>query len=124
MNALAVTPPANPSDNALDYLRLDQELTEDERQVRDAVARLVDEKVLPIIGDCFEQGRFPSELVPAIADLGLLGVTLKGYGCAGLNAVSYGLICREIERADSGLRSFLSVQSSLAMFPIHAYGSE
>ncbi len=112
------------TDNALDYLRLDDELTDDERQVRDAVARLVDDKVLPIIGDCFEHGRFPNELVPAIAELGLLGVTLKGYGCAGMNAVSYGLICREIERADSGLRSFLSVQSSLAMFPIHAYGSE
>lgn len=108
----------------LDFLRIDDELAPEERLVRDAVARVVNEQVLPIIGACFEQGRFPRELVPTLAELGVLGATLDGYGCAGLNAVSYGLICRELERGDSGLRSFVSVQSSLCMFPIHAYGSE
>jgi glutaryl-CoA dehydrogenase len=116
--------PAAPTESALDYLRLDEELTDDERQVRDAVARLVDQRVLPIIGACFEDARFPAELVPALASLGLLGVSLEGYGCAGLNAVCYGLICREVERGDSALRSFLSVTSSLVMYPIHRYGSE
>jgi glutaryl-CoA dehydrogenase len=113
-----------PSDSALDFLRLDDELGEDERLVRDAVARLVDERVLPIIAECFESGRFPRELLPGLAELGVFGSTLQGYGCAGLNAISYGLICRELERGDSALRSFVSVQSSLCMFPIHAYGSE
>ena len=115
---------AAPSENALDFLRLDDELSEEERLVRDAVARLVDERLLPIIGECFESARFPRELLPALAELGVFGASLHGYGCAGLNAVSYGLICRELERGDSGLRSFVSVQSSLCMFPIHAYGSE
>jgi glutaryl-CoA dehydrogenase len=115
---------AVPTESALDFLRLDDELTEEERLVRDAVARLVDERVLPIIGECFESGRFPRELLPALAELGVFGASLQGYGCAGLNALSYGLICRELERGDSGLRSFVSVQSSLCMFPIHAYGSE
>jgi glutaryl-CoA dehydrogenase len=113
-----------PSESALDFLRLDDELDEDERLVRDAVARLVDERVLPVIGECFESARFPRELLPALAELGVFGSTLHGYGCAGLNAVSYGLICRELERGDSALRSFVSVQSSLCMYPIHAYGSE
>jgi glutaryl-CoA dehydrogenase len=113
-----------PTESALDFLRLDDELSEDERLVRDAVARLVDERVLPIIGECFESARFPRELLPALAELGVFGSTLQGYGCAGLNAVSYGLICRELERGDSALRSFVSVQSSLCMYPIHAYGSE
>jgi glutaryl-CoA dehydrogenase len=117
-------PAAAPSHNALDFLRLDDELGEDERLVRDAVARLVDERVLPIIAECFESGRFPRELLPGLAELGVFGSTLQGYGCAGLNAISYGLICRELERGDSALRSFVSVQSSLCMFPIHAYGSE
>lgn len=113
-----------PTENALDYLRLDGELTEDERLVRDSVARLVDERILPIIGECFENSRFPKELLPPIAELGLLGSSIQGYGCAGLNAVSYGLICREMERGDSALRSFVSVQSSLCMYPISAFGSE
>jgi glutaryl-CoA dehydrogenase len=89
------------------------------------VARFTDERVLPIIGDCFDQGRFPKELVPEIAAMGLLGSSLpEKYGCAELNAVSYGLICMELERGDSGIRSFVSVQSSLCMYPIYAYGSE
>jgi glutaryl-CoA dehydrogenase len=108
----------------LDLFGLRQTLSEDERLVQDSVARFVNEKVLPIIQKCFEEHRFPRELIPEIAALGLLGSSLEGYGCAGLNAVSYGLICQEIERGDSGLRSFVSVQSSLCMYPIHAYGSE
>jgi len=99
-------------------------LTEEERAVQDTVARFTDERVLPIIGDAFDEGRFPKELVPEIAELGLLGSTLpEKYGCAGLNAVSYGLICQELERGDSGIRSFVSVQSSLCMYPIYADGS-
>lgn len=100
-------------------------LSEEERAVQDSVARFTDEKVLPIIGACFDAGRFPKELIPEIAALGLLGSSLpERYGCAGLNSVSYGLICQELERGDSGIRSFVSVQSSLCMYPIYAYGSE
>ncbi|MCB1643369.1 MAG: acyl-CoA dehydrogenase family protein, partial [Xanthomonadales bacterium] len=100
-------------------------LTDEERMVQDTAARFTDERVLPIIGPCFDEGRFPTELIPEIAELGLLGPTLPAeYGCAGLNAVSYGLICQEMERGDSGLRSFVSVQSSLCMYPIYAFGSE
>jgi glutaryl-CoA dehydrogenase len=99
-------------------------LNEEERLVQDSVAKFVDEQVLPIIGECFEHERFPRELVTGVAELGLLGSSIQGYGCAGLNAVSYGLICQELERGDSGLRSFVSVQSSLCMYPIYAFGSE
>ncbi|MGE8229073.1 acyl-CoA dehydrogenase family protein [Stenotrophomonas hibiscicola] len=100
-------------------------LNEEERAVQESVARFTNERVLPIIGDAFDQARFPSELVPQIASLGLLGATLPAeYGGGGLGAVSYGLICQELERGDSGLRSFVSVQSSLCMYPIYAYGSE
>ena len=113
--------PLNPTD-LFDIRSL---LSEEERAVQDAVARFTDEKVIPIIGDCFDQGRFPHELVPEIASMGLLGSSLpEEYGCAGLNSVSYGLICQELERGDSGIRSFVSVQSSLCMYPIFAYGSE
>src|ERR1043166_1537869 len=100
------------------------QLTEDERMVQESVARLVDDRVLPIIQKCFEEHRFPKELIPELAALGLLGSSIDGYGCAGLNAVSYGLICQELERGDSGIRSFVSVQSSLCMYPIYAFGSE
>ena len=100
-------------------------LSEEERMVQDTVARFTNERVLPIIGDCFDQARFPRELIPEMAELGLLGSSLPTeYGCAGMNAVSYGLICQELERGDSGIRSFASVQSSLCMYPIYAYGSE
>jgi len=100
-------------------------LSEEERAVQDAVARFTDERVLPIIGECFDGGRFPRELILEMAALGVLGATLpETYGCSGLNAVSYGLICQELERGDSGLRSFASVQSSLCMYPIFAYGRE
>jgi glutaryl-CoA dehydrogenase len=99
-------------------------LDEQERLVQDAVARMVDEKVLPIIGRAFADHRFPRDLVGELASMGLLGSSLEGYGCAGMNSVSSGLICQELERGDSALRSFVSVQSSLCMYPIHAYGSE
>jgi len=110
--------------NPLDLYDVASALTEEERMVQDSVARLVDDKVLPIIQKCFEEHRFPRDLIPELAALGLLGSSLKGYGCAGLNGISYGLICQELERGDSGIRSFVSVQSSLCMYPIHAYGSE
>jgi glutaryl-CoA dehydrogenase len=92
--------------------------------VQDSVARFVDQSVLPIIQAHFENHTFPRELVAEVAALGLLGSSIDGYGCAGMNAVSYGLICQELERGDSGIRSFVSVQSSLCMYPIHAFGSE
>jgi glutaryl-CoA dehydrogenase len=110
--------------NPLDLYDIAGSLTEEERMVQDSVARLVDEKVLPIIQKCFEEHRFPKELVPELAALGLLGSSIKGYDCAGLNGISYGLICQELERGDSGIRSFVSVQSSLCMYPIYAFGSE
>jgi glutaryl-CoA dehydrogenase len=116
---------ANPSTlDPLDLFDVRGALTEEERMVQDSVARLVDEKVLPIIQKCFEEHHFPRELVPELASLGLLGSSIKGYDCAGLNAISYGLICQELERGDSGIRSFVSVQSSLCMYPIYAFGSE
>jgi glutaryl-CoA dehydrogenase len=108
----------------LDLYDIRGALSDEQRMVQDSVARFVDDRVLPIIRRCFEEHRFPRDLVPEIAALGLLGATLEGYGCAGLDAVSYGLICRELERGDSAIRSFVSVQSSLCMWPIHAYGSE
>jgi glutaryl-CoA dehydrogenase len=109
---------------ASDLYNVDHLLTEEERMVRDTVRKFVQERVLPIIGEHFEAGTFPRELIPEIAELGLLGMHLEGYGCAGLNAVCYGLACQELEAGDSGLRSFVSVQGSLAMFPIYAFGSE
>jgi len=113
--------PLNPSD-LYDVRSL---LSEEERMVQDTVARFTDQRVLPIIGDCFDKGVFPKDLIPEMAELGLLGSSLPTeYGCAGMNAVSYGLICQELERGDSGIRSFASVQSSLCMYPIYAYGSE
>lgn len=108
----------------LDLYNVRAMLSDEERLVQDSVARYVDDQVIPIIADCFEQERFPRELVAGAAELGLLGSSIHGYGCAGLNGVSYGLICQELERGDSGLRSFVSVQSSLCMYPIHAFGSE
>lgn len=108
----------------MDLYDIRSELSEEECMVQDSVARMVDEKVLPVIREAFEKHQFPRELIGEVAALGLLGSSIDGYDCAGLNAVSYGLICQELERGDSGLRSFVSVQSSLVMFPIHAYGSE
>ncbi len=114
---------SNRSLDPLDLFGVRAALTDEERMVQDSVRRLVDERVLPIIRECFETHRFPRELVPELAALGLLGSSLSGYGCAGLNGISYGLICQELERGDSGIRSFVSVQSSLCMYPIHTYGS-
>ena len=108
----------------LDLIGIGEELQEEERLVRDSVARFVDTEVLPVIGRHFADHTFPRELIAPMARLGLLGSSLEGYGCAGLNAVSYGLICQELERGDSAIRSFVSVQSSLVMYPIFTYGSE
>jgi glutaryl-CoA dehydrogenase len=113
-----------PEVDAQDFLSVLPDLPEEERLVRDSVARFVDERVLPVIREHFDNHTFPAELVPELASLGLLGSSLQGYGCAGLGPLAYGLICEELERGDSGIRSFVSVQSSLCMFPIHAYGSE
>jgi glutaryl-CoA dehydrogenase len=108
----------------LDFLDLDRLLSDEERAIRDAVRGFVADRVLPQIGDWFERGEFPRDVAEGLADLGLLGMHLEGYGCAGANAVSYGLACLELEYGDSGFRSFVSVQGSLCMFPIHRYGSE
>jgi len=99
-------------------------LSDEERLVQDSVARFVAAEVMPLIRDCFDQHRFPHELIPGLANLGVLGAGIQGYDCAGLNGISYGLICQELERGDSALRSFVSVQSSLCMHAIHAYGSD
>jgi glutaryl-CoA dehydrogenase len=109
----------------LDFFDIDSALSEEERAVRDSVRRFVDERVLPIIGDAYVQGRFPRELIPELGELGVFGANLpEEYGCAGLNNVQYGLIMQELERGDSGVRSFASVQGALAMYPIYAFGSE
>ncbi len=108
----------------LDLFDVRSELSDEERMVQGSVGRFVDDKVIPVIRDAFEKHYFPKDLVPQIAELGLLGSSISGYDCAGLNSVCYGLICQELERGDSGIRSFVSVQSSLVMFPIHAYGSD
>ena len=110
--------------NPLDLYDVRAELTDEERMVQDTVRRFVAEQFMPLIREAFEQHTFPTELVPQLAELGLLGSSIDGYGCAGLNSVCYGLICQELEHGDSGLRSFVSVQSSLVMYPIHAFGSE
>ena len=116
--------PTSTAPDLADFYNVRSLLTEDERQIQDAVARFVDEKILPIVPQAFEDHRFPAELVPEIAAMGLLGCNIEGYDCAGLNDVCYGLICQELERGDSGIRSFVSVQGSLCMHPIFAYGSE
>ncbi len=110
--------------NALDFLGIDALLSDEERMVRDTARRFVADRVLPGIEKWFEAGEFPREVAPELGRLGLLGMHLEGYGCAGTNAVSYGLACLELEAGDSGFRSFVSVQGSLAMFPIWRYGSE
>jgi glutaryl-CoA dehydrogenase len=116
--ARATLPPAS------DLYAVNDLLGDDERLVQGTVRSFVREQALPLIGEHFEAGTFPRELVPAIAQLGLFGMHLDGYGCAGASATAYGVACEELEAGDSGLRSFVSVQGSLAMFPIHAYGSD
>jgi glutaryl-CoA dehydrogenase len=107
-----------------DFYLLDDELSDEDAMLRDTVRRFVDEKFMPVVADHYEAGTFPTDLIPTIGDLGLFGMHLDGYGCAGSSALAYGLACRELERGDSGLRSLVSVQGSLCMFPIWRYGSE
>lgn len=109
---------------SVDYYAIEDELQEDERLVRDNVRRFVAAKVRPVIADHYQKGMFPLDLIPQFAELGLLGANLEGYGCAGMGDVAYGLAMQELERGDSGVRSFCSVQGSLCMYPIHAFGSE
>lgn len=108
----------------LDLYDVNAMLSDEQRMVKESIGRWVDERFLPLVAEHFEAHTFPMELVPEMADLGLFGSTIQGYDCAGLDYMSYGLICQELERGDSGLRSFASVQSSLCMFPIDAFGSE
>lgn len=115
---------ASPALDPLDFLDIDALLDEEERQIRDMVRDFVGKEVLPNIEGWFDRGEFPREMAQRFGSLGLLGMHLDGYGCAGTNATSYGLACLELEAGDSGFRSFVSVQGSLCMFPIHAYGSE
>ncbi|HEY9428812.1 MAG TPA: acyl-CoA dehydrogenase family protein [Gemmatimonadaceae bacterium] len=108
-----------------DFYDIDGALSEEERAVRDSIRQFVDERVLPIIGDAYIEGHFPKEIIPELAELGVFGANLpEEYGCAGLNNVAYGLIMQELERGDSGVRSFASVQGALVMYPIFAFGSE
>ena len=109
---------------ALDYYHIDDLLSEEERLIRDTIRAFVSEQVMSRIERHYREGTFPKELIPQLAELGTLGSSLEGYGCAGLGAVAYGLIMQELERGDSGLRSFVSVQCGLVMYPIHAFGTE
>ena len=109
----------------IDFYDLDELLSEEERMIRDTVREWVEDRVMPLIGDAYVARRFPTELIPELGEMGMLGANLpEEYGCAGLNNVSYGLIMQELERGDSGVRSFASVQGALVMYPIHAFGSE
>src|SRR5271169_123841 len=108
----------------VDYLLIDTLFSEQELLVRQTARQFVDERVLPLVRDCFRDARFPSELIPEMGRLGFFGANLEGYGCLGLNNVEYGLVMQELERGDSGLRSFVSVQGALVMYPIYTYGSE
>ena len=116
--------PRTTEPSGTDLLRIDDELSDDERLVRDTVRKFAADRIMPYIADWFEAGTLPRELAPELGALGLLGMHLKGYGCAGMGPIAYGVTCREMEAADSGLRSLVSVQGSLAMFPIWKYGSE
>ena len=114
-----------PKFHGVDFYNLDGLLSEEERAVRDTVRAWVDDNLLPIIGDCYVEGRFPKQLIPGMAELGLFGANLpEEFGCAGLDNVAYGLIMQELERGDSGVRSFASVQGGLVMYPIYAFGSD
>src|SRR6266478_6560576 len=108
----------------VDFLEFDSLLTDDERLVRDTTRKFIEDNLIPIIEECNRVGRFPKELVKPMADLGFYGASLKGYGCAGMSNVEYGLVMQELERGDSGVRSFVSVQSALVMYPIYAFGSD
>jgi len=108
----------------VDYFCVDSLFSEEELMVRQTARRFAEERILPLIRDCYREGRFPVEIVPEMAELGFLGANLEGYGCAGMTNTEYGLIMQELERVDSGVRSFVSVQGALVMYPIHTYGSE
>src|SRR2546422_2318930 len=114
-----------PRFTGIDFYDIDSLLTEEERQIRDHLRDWVEDRYLPLVEKAYEEAYFPSEVIPEVAEMGLLGATLpEKYGCAGINATAYGLAMQELERGDSGLRSFVSVQGSLVMYPICAYGSE
>ncbi len=113
-----------PSFPGVDFIDFDSLLSDEEKLARQSARRFVDEEILPHIEEWNREGKFPLHLVPQMAELGLFGASLKGYGCAGMSNVEYGLVTQELERGDSGLRSFVSVQSALVMFPIYAYGSD
>ena len=113
-----------PRFEGLDFYKIDAHLSDDERMVRDLVRTWVDDKVIPVIEEHCRNGTFPMDLIPEIGEMGLLGMNLHGYGCAGMSNVAYGIACQELERGDSGMRSFVSVQGSLCMYPIHAFGTE
>src|SRR6201989_2270616 len=108
----------------VDYFLIDSLFSEEELMVRQTARRFAEERILPLIRDCFRDARFPSELIPEMAELGFLGANLEGYGCAGMSNVEYGLVMQELGRGDSGFRRFLSVQSALVMYPIYTFGSE
>ena len=108
----------------VDFIDFDALLNDDERLVRDTARRFIEDNLVPIIEECNRAGRFPRELVKPMAEMGFFGASLKGYGCAGMSNVEYGLVTQELERGDSGVRSFVSVQSALVMYPIYAFGSE
>src|SRR5215469_7888862 len=113
-----------PAFPGVDFIDFDSMLSDEEKLVRQTARQFVDDQVMPIIEECNREGKFPMHLVKEMADLGFFGANLKGYGCAGMSSVEYGLMIQELERGDSGIRSFASVQSSLVMFPIYSYGSD
>jgi len=108
----------------VDYLLIDSQFSEEELLVRQTARRFAEERLVPVIRDCWRDGRFPSELIREMGELGFLGANLEGYGCAGMSSVEYGLVMQEIERADSGIRSFVSVQGALVMYPVYTFGTE
>src|SRR5260370_24198774 len=108
----------------VDYLHIDSLLSEQELLVRQTARQFVEDRVVPVIRDCFRDARFPAGLIPEMGRLGFFGANLEGYGCAGMSNVEYGLIMQELERGDSGIRSFASLRGSLVMYPIYTYGSD
>src|SRR5262245_19232758 len=108
----------------VDFYAADRLFSEEELMVRDTVRSFVTERLVPVLPDCWEKGTFPKQLIPEFGDLGLMGANLQGYGCAGMSNTAYGLALQELERGDSGVRSFCSVQGALVMFPIHSFGNE
>jgi glutaryl-CoA dehydrogenase len=124
MNTAATRRVSMPSFSGVDFLDFDSLLSDEEKLARQTARQFVDDQIMPIIEQYNREGKFPVQLVPQMAELGLFGASLKGYGCAGMSNVEYGLVTQELERGDSGLRSFVSVQSALVMYPIHSYGSD